>query len=337
MKIKFASVIIIFLILCSINLFAQRNINDCIGVKLSHHHQSLSTGKTYDSKSPTDTLKPPGFLTGSDTLYKYVEGGYSFGVNQLSDRAFAQVYRVSPGASYIVDGVALWVGAKKIVGDTGTLNVIIYKLDGPGTDTSGAVNNAPDSIDHLLTMTTDMIDTTGFTFLSFTVPYIAYVDYAAGIDLTQMGDDTLGLITTRFYDADSTQLSWNKYADNTWHTVLENSNWGKDLDLGIFIIVDQSSANVNDNYFIDGIKLDQTCPNPALGSTLVQYEINEAAAVTLDIYNMQGKKVMTLNEGFQTKGQHQLSLCTATLGSGTYFYSLSAGSHRLTKKMTVVK
>jgi hypothetical protein len=316
--------------LFSYNSFSQRNTKDCIG---------LAVGKGHTSKVPTDTVRPASFGTGADTLYGYVEGGYSFGTSMLGDRAFAQEYKVN--IPYIVEGVALWMGAKQQIGTADTLNVIIYKLDGPGTaaDTSGIVyiNNAPDSTDHLLQITTNLIDTAGLTFLTFPMPYIAYVDYAAGIDFSQINDDTLGLVTTRFGDADSTQLSWDKWSDNTWHTVLEPLNWGKDLDLGIFMIVDKSSANISDNYFIDKIKLSQNQPNPVSGSTLIQYEIQNVANVALEIYDLSGRLVLTCNEGRQEAGKHDILVDSGKLAQGSYFYSLKADNHRLTKKMSVIK
>jgi len=309
--------------------FAQRNTKDCIG---------YSVPKNHFNKVPTDTIRPPSFSTGADTLYGFVEGGYSFGTSKLGDRAFAQIHKVN--TSYIVNGVAIWFGARHIIGTADTLNVIIYKLDGPGTavDTSGpiVVTNAPDSVDHLYQMTTNLIDTTGLTFLTFPTPYIAYVDYAAGIDLSQIRDDTIGMVTTRFGDADSTQLSWDKWSDNTWHTVLEPLNWGQDLDYGIFMIVDKSSANVNDNYFVDGIKLSQNQPNPASGSTLVQYEIANSANVSLEIYDLNGRLVLNCNAGRQNSGNHEIIVQAGKLKSGTYYYSLKADNHRLTKKMTII-
>jgi len=306
--------------------FAQRDKKNLV---------SFPVGNNYSPKTPTDTLMPLSFSTGTATLYNYIEGGYAFGINALSDRAFAQVYKVT--TSYIVDGVAIWIGAKKQVGTADTLNFIIYKLDGPGEDTSGIVNNAPDSTDHLLTITTDLLDTAGLTFIPFVNPYIAYVDYAAGIDLSRFNDDTIGLVTTTDGDAGGSQLSWNKWSDSNWHTVLQSINWGMDLDLGIFMIVDNSSANISDNYFVDQIKLSQNQPNPASGSALIQYAIEKNANVKLEIYDLNGRLVVSCNEGMQTAGNHNISLEVGKLQQGTYYYSLKADNHRLTKKMTIIK
>jgi hypothetical protein len=326
MKIKTALFICVAFIFFSLNSSAQRNKKDCIGIQSSH---------LQIPKVPTDTLMPGSFATGTPTLYQYVEGGYSFGVNALADRAMAQVYKVS--TSYIVNGVALWIGAKQQIGTADTLNVFIYKLNGPGTDTSGIINTAPDSVNRQLRITIDNIDTTGLTFLSFPSEFIEYVDYAVGINFSSMDDDTLGLVSTQDGEAVVANLSWNQWSDGTWHSVYDSLNWGMNLDLGIFMIVDQSSANVNDNYFVDGIKLSQNQPNPASGCTLIQYEIETAGQVTLEMYDLAGKKVLTINDGKQLAGRHSLIVPTENLQSGNYYYSLKSDHHRLTKKMTIIQ
>ena len=215
-------------------------------------------------KSPNDTLEPASFATGMPTLYKLndsVDYGYYFGTNSFSDKVDAQVYRVPK--SYTIDGVALWVGAKTQVGTADTVYIRMYKLDGPGLDsTASPVSNAPDSIITSITVPDSLLDTTKLSCFLFPTPFIVNTDYAIGVDFSFINDDTIGLVSTKDSDAHRTELSWTKISDNTWESVLCPYNWGIDVDLGIFVIVDTSSANVKDNYFIDGIKLSQNQPNP---------------------------------------------------------------------------
>lgn len=311
---------------CKIS-FSQMPGKNCIGYS--------SSGNSLSAKSPADTLMPASFYSGKDTFYTYYDNiRYPFGTNVLEDKVEAQVYRVAK--SYYIDGVALWVGAKVQVGSADTVFVNMYELDGPGTDTSGPVNNAPHTVMTTLTVPDSLINTTGLTILSFPSPFIVYNDYAVGIDFSYIKNDTIGLITTRDGDAHKSQLSWNKPHDNTWESVLCSLNWGMDIDFGIFIIADTSTANINDNYFIDGIKLSQNQPNPASGSTLVQYEIqNDAGNVSLEIYSVSGNRLLIYNEDNQVAGRHDIQLDVKKLESGVYYYSLKAGNHRLTKKMVI--
>jgi len=312
----------------------------------SFSQKSITNSKSYPCnrnlavKSPNDTLEPSSFATGTPTLYKFIDGGYDFGTNTLGDLADAQVYKVTK--SYIIDGVAIWAGAKVQVGSADTLLIKMYRLNGEGTDTSGAANDAPnDTIGDLLEniiLSDSLVSTTGLTIISFTNPLIVDSDYAVGVDFSMIKDDTIGLVTTTDSDAHKTQLAWNQAADYTWETILYSQNWNMDVDLGIFVIVDTSNANIRDNYFIDGLKLSQNQPNPASCSTLIQYELqDDACNVSLEIYDANGKRMLTYNEGKQSAGKYTIPVNVENIGSGIYYYSLKAGSHLLTKKMSVVK
>lgn len=318
---------ILFLIaffLFSVTLFGQRDKS-----KIKSH----AVNPVLSEKAPTDTLQPASFSTGTPVLYSFINGGYCFGNNPLHDKVFAQKYVVPQ--SYYIYGVALWIDAKQIIGDADTLSVNFYRLGGPGTDTSGAVNNAPDSVIHSVIFNTSQIDTAGLTFVMFPDSFVAFVDYAMGVDVSAMDDDTIGLVTTTDGDAVNSQLSWEKWADGTWHTVLEPLNWGMDLDFGIFVITDMSTAGISDNYFMDGIKLSQNQPNPASSSTIIMYEIETQGTISFEIYDASGRNVFRSDEGYKAKGKHEIILNTSAFEKGIYFYSLSCGKHRIIKKMII--
>jgi len=303
---------------------------------LNSNAQTVDNNYLKSSKNVHDTLMPLSFHTGTDTLYKFPDSvgtGYYFGTSMLGDRALAQEYKVwSP---YVVYGIALKVGAFLKVGSADTLNVLMYKLDGPGTDSSGPVTNAPDTAFLNVMFPDSLVNTTGLTFITFPDSITVYQNYAAALGLTEMKDDTIGLISTKDGDAHNSQRSWSRWSDGTWHTILDPLSWNMDLDFGIFMIVNSASAGINDNYFIDGIKLSQNQPNPTNGSTLIQYEIDKDANVCLEIYDMSGKLVLSSKQGNQAAGKHNIIINTTDFNSGIYYYSLKAGVHRLTKKMVI--
>jgi hypothetical protein len=85
-----------------------------------------------------------------------------------------------------------------------------------------------------------------------------------------------------------------------------------------------------------GLKLYQNMPNPYSNTTLINYEIAKNDNVTLDIFDITGKKVVSIAEGDQSAGAHAIEVM-ADLLPGVYFYTLKAGEYSLTKKMTVLK
>ena len=83
-------------------------------------------------------------------------------------------------------------------------------------------------------------------------------------------------------------------------------------------------------------------PNPFNPETRIQYEIGRASTVSLEIYNMLGQKVRTLQNGRKAAGSHEVVWNGANdaghqVSSGIYFYRLEAGDFVDTKRMLLVR
>ena len=85
------------------------------------------------------------------------------------------------------------------------------------------------------------------------------------------------------------------------------------------------------------LELNQNYPNPFNPSTTIQFQLNNAQDVTLDIYNTIGQHVKTLVDKRMLAGNHQVSFEADNLSSGVFFYKLTAGNRQITKKMVLVK
>jgi N-acetylneuraminic acid mutarotase len=83
--------------------------------------------------------------------------------------------------------------------------------------------------------------------------------------------------------------------------------------------------------------LEQNYPNPFNPTTTISYQLPVASQVSLKVYDVLGREVMTLVNGKQEAGVYNLSLNGATLSSGIYFYRLQSGNFVSTKKMMLVK
>jgi hypothetical protein len=88
---------------------------------------------------------------------------------------------------------------------------------------------------------------------------------------------------------------------------------------------------------VDNLSLGQAIPNPTNGDTRVMYELVEGAAVKIELMDVSGKLVMSVNEGTKAPGQHQFRFDASNLQEGVYFYSVQAADARATGRMVVVK
>jgi len=115
--------------------------------------------------------------------------------------------------------------------------------------------------------------------------------------------------------------------------------------------VDQAKASFNsyalaveDNNGLlpDAFELFQNYPNPFNPTTNISFALAEAGTVTLDIYNVLGRKVKNLHSGPLEAGEHRFEWDAMTdsgteVASGIYFYRLSTESFAQSKKMLLLR
>jgi hypothetical protein len=86
--------------------------------------------------------------------------------------------------------------------------------------------------------------------------------------------------------------------------------------------------------------LSQNYPNPFNPTTNIKYQIANSSNVVLSVYNMLGKKVVTLVNQKQNAGFYEVTFDGTNLSSGIYFYKLTCtgqDNFSETKKMILLK
>ena len=83
--------------------------------------------------------------------------------------------------------------------------------------------------------------------------------------------------------------------------------------------------------------LSQNYPNPFNPITNLKFGISELGMVSLKVYDISGKEVMTLVNEVKQAGYYTVNFNGANLPSGVYFYTLSAGNFTATKRMLLIK
>jgi len=84
-------------------------------------------------------------------------------------------------------------------------------------------------------------------------------------------------------------------------------------------------------------KLFQNYPNPFNPTTQIKYDLPVDCRVRLDVYNVVGQQVATLDDSHQKAGYKTARWDASSFSSGIYFYRLQAGDFVQTKKMVVLK
>lgn len=99
---------------------------------------------------------------------------------------------------------------------------------------------------------------------------------------------------------------------------------------------DDNEATPND------FKLYQNYPNPFNPETTIKYSIpqevkGERSKVKITVYDLLGRLVAVLTDGYKQPGIHEVTFNASNLPSGVYLYKIVAGKYSDTKKMIVLK
>ena len=129
-------------------------------------------------------------------------------------------------------------------------------------------------------------------------------------------------------------------AVNTNYIFITPANQGRDGNSGgvmykapynMVVGLDDQMAEVD-------AELSQNAPNPFNQKTEFRYNLKGNGMISLKIFDVQGREMVSLINEFQMKGSYSKSFDAGHLPEGVYFYQLSVGSEAVaTKKMVIVR
>ena len=84
-------------------------------------------------------------------------------------------------------------------------------------------------------------------------------------------------------------------------------------------------------------QLQQNYPNPFNPSTTIEFSLQNAGEVSLEVYNTAGQKIATLVNNRMGTGEHNIIFKADDFASGIYFYTLKSGQYQRTRKMILLR
>jgi len=87
----------------------------------------------------------------------------------------------------------------------------------------------------------------------------------------------------------------------------------------------------------EGFRLHQNYPNPFNPSTVIEFALPQRAHVSLEVYDVLGRRVLTLVDGTLEAGSHRVVVDASSLAAGVFFYRLVSPEQSLTRKMIVLR
>ena len=150
-----------------------------------------------------------------------------------------------------------------------------------------------------------------------------------------------------------------KGTDGNWQTLGFVNGRGNSTVINHYSFLDQNVANGNYTYRLKQVDyngtytfsseisieilaantfmLHQNYPNPFNPTTLIKYSLPSDEYVTLKVFDVLGREAAILVNEKQGVGEHMVVFNAAQLSSGIYFYTLTAGTYKETRKMIIAK
>ena len=330
---------------------------------------SIFSQSVNNTHGPTDTLMFKEFntLPGVPTIltYGYSNGnGFFFGTNFLDldqnpqtpyepgVQAIAQGFPLDTGKSYYILDVLVRVGNKlKGQNSSGTpLIVTIQSLDdsshysiNTSSGTQSYTIHAPGTSLGSASIPWDSMKTgvgVNYSVAHFNTPVFVDMNFAVVIDFVDfyLNGDKVGLWCSpqnggsNIYGQEYTLWLYPK--PMLWIQV-NHLYLNINRAIAVFPVVDDGTFGIENDDFLNSIKLGQSFPNPAADYVNIEYELQKPANVRLEICDASGRIIINRNEGKQGSGRHSIQQEIRSLDPGIYYYTLIAGNKHLTKKLMV--
>ena len=139
--------------------------------------------------------------------------------------------------------------------------------------------------------------------------------------------------------------SWTQYGDDLAGTRINslaiNSNdfiFGGSSGNGVYkSILPTGIITANTNEIPSAFSLRQNYPNPFNPTTNIKFEVQSLTHIELKVYDIQGREVAGLVNKELQAGVYEFAFDGSGLSSGIYFYTLTAGNFKDTKRMILLK
>jgi hypothetical protein len=87
----------------------------------------------------------------------------------------------------------------------------------------------------------------------------------------------------------------------------------------------------------DGFTLLYPYPNPFNSTTTITFGLDKSASTRLALYDLSGREVRTLFDGYRQAGFHSVNLSASDLSSGFYFVKLEGSGQSVIRTLSLVK
>ena len=143
-----------------------------------------------------------------------------------------------------------------------------------------------------------------------------------------------------FFEVGETYLVYT-FADSEtgalWTNICTRTNALRDATEDLMALGEGRHVAIEEEAVPRTFSLAQNYPNPFNHTTHIAYALERPGFVELQVYDLRGRRIRTLAQGFQPVGAHAVAFDAGSLPSGVYLYALTVDGAVDRKKMVLVR
>lgn len=248
--------------------------------------------------------------------------GYIAGTNSYNDTGKYQRFDFTGSGTLV--SATFWMGARIINNTPDTVVVVVRTVGEFGH---------PDELLAEVVMTLDQFaapgDATRITFQN-PIPFNTDQQLFIGLEWGLTADDRFAIFADANGEGEGADRAWERFDDGTLQRFNENSNFSWRLDADLHIAAGYLTASSVGEVIHPTVRSLSIAPNPCWGTTQVLLTLDNPSQVSLEVFDLAGRRVHSLLKGNLQAGTHQLQLPVKDLPSGSYFICLQTGFCRET-------
>lgn len=215
---------------------------------------------------------------------------------------------------------------------------------------SGTDSSAYSSAFRFFTLRYPPINALNKPELSMTLDLSEYAGTKKKIDAIEISTDTSFSnirIIVQDINSDNVKFSTSELDNFTsyyWRVKMNTINDAYEYSpVKVFVtgFIKESSAPVipmqQNNAVPEIFSLHQNYPNPFNAETIIRYDLPKESYVRINLYDITGKEIKVLVDGYHTAGYYSVHLKAENHSSGIYFYRITASEFSSIKKLVLVK
>jgi subtilisin family serine protease len=180
-------------------------------------------------------------------------------------------------------------------------------------------------------------DVSGNMLPNFPIGDVNLADVKGAPAIADLDNDGDLEIAFGLYSAEASNFMVVDYKTHSAITLYDWPNQAYDnLRSGFYDVEGQTNIDEAMNLPME-FALYQNYPNPFNATTNIMFELPDEVPVTIDIYDVLGRNITTIDKGLLPAGGHNVIWQADRYSSGIYFYKITAGDRTDIKRCVLIK